>query len=174
MKTSNDLDTLRWGERALARFTPTGNVITQQTSQLVRARWRRPVTWQVQVYIEPLTGFTPAVETATFTIKFVTTVGVGQATTDIASLYSLAPGGGGIYLPIRDNGLIPGQHLQIVAVVSGLATNNAEHLLALSAFVAPVTDPAAMSELLELLAREREPAQDVVLEDWHLRPGQFR
>jgi hypothetical protein len=177
VRQRNELDTLRWGDRFPLKFNSLIASNQIATAQLVRSRWRRPVTWQVQVYIDPVQGFNaPAPEAGTFTIRFISTVGVGQATTDIVSTYTLAPVAG-VYSPIRDNGLIPAQHLNINAQVTGGSTNPGEHVLYLSAYVAPVTDPSAMAEMYELLARQAQQEnreQDVILEDWHLRPDQFR
>jgi hypothetical protein len=152
------LDTLRWGDTGDFVIPGTGPETTPRVSkQLVQASWRWPLTWAVQFNMVP--NFS-ATETATFVATFLVTVGVGQATFTYPQVYTFAPAAG-VYSPIRDQQLIPAENLQIILTsLTGVKTTTTQENFAFAVFAAPMTEPHAMTELLEEVrggrARPRE------------------
>lgn len=133
--------TLRWGDSHLVPIINAGgDVRNYATKQLVAAHWRWPLSWNVLLIVQPF--FEPG-EAATFTVAWDVVIGVGQTTQTFTLFQSVAPP----YNSIIDQRFWPAQDLQITGRVSG--NSSRQEGILLGAFVAPQTEPHAMTELLE-------------------------
>lgn len=149
-----DLDTLRWGDTETLKIAPTQNsgdfAVPQNTKQLIAAHWRWPLVWALRVIIRP--QLDPA-ETATINLAVDVVVGSGQSQATARFLYNVAPVAG-VYPPINDLQFIPACDIQAEALVLGstaLFVPNAGQSIITGLFVAPQTEPHAMTRIYEML-----------------------
>jgi len=147
-------DTLRWGETLTLPIPPGLSVEGPPISfnrQLIAAHWRWPLSWNCLVLITPQFN---ADETADLTLYLNATVGVGQAIATTVYEFDISSP----YAPQQIPLVIPAQDLQITASVSLGFLSKEPESLQLACFVAPVTEPHAMTHLLDKLRGEREEA----------------
>jgi hypothetical protein len=139
-------DTLRWGDTDHRPINKTGpaEVVAFQSRQLVNAHWRWPLTWCVVTSIQPQMA---AGEAGTFTVSIAFNVGLGQANSGFAIPFALTAAG--LYAPVFDQRFIPAQDLQINAFIVGTSTIAAQENIQISVWVAPMTEPHAMTHILE-------------------------
>lgn len=140
--------TLRWGdvqEVVGLEATFSDAARTFPTVQLNQAHWEWPLTWCWWLALVPNMA---KAETGTFKVRVDVTLGVGQAQATFPLFYALAPTGG-IYLPVTDQRFFPAQDLQLRAIVSGAASQNAPDGVTISSFLAPQTEPHAMTHMLD-------------------------
>jgi len=152
--------TLRWGdtENLIGGLNAPGTTEgagTATSKQLVAAHWRWPITWNVQfVLIPALPG-----ETQIFDVDLQLTIGVGQAMMQFDKTYVLQRTGG-VYLEILDNFNLPAQDIQSQVFINArgaqTGTNNS---IQVGMFVAPMTEPHAMTAVLDEMVRGNEEAQ---------------
>lgn len=144
------LDTLRWGDAQNATIVnPSLAAVTQvQTKQLAQARWRYPLLWGLRISIEPQMA---EGETLTFTVTYQVILGAGQTSANVYFPYTLAPTGG-IYLPITDFQQVPAQDVQVICSVSSPGGSGLTDNIRVGAFLAPLTEPHAGAELVEMLS----------------------
>ncbi len=98
-------------------------------------------------------------ETGTFTAEFLMTLGVGQGEMQTQLRYTISPTGG-VYLPQNQQMLVPAQDLQLTVRVTGTATvsnPNGQDNLLVGAFIAPQTEPHAMTAMFELTVEGKGP-----------------
>jgi hypothetical protein len=158
----SSLDTLRWGdaETLLGLETLAGVETTFISSkQLAQAHWRWPLSWSFWAMFVPMFDST---ERSTFTVITSVTLGVGQAqlTTEIRT--DLPHDAANLYHPVNLAETFPGQDIQVRCRVTGQATltnPNGVNSLAIGVFLAPQTEPHAMTEILARL--EGEPKEQV-------------
>jgi len=150
-------DTLRWGETQTLVVpvgfngdvspVPEGTTPPLVTKQMLAAHWRWPLSWVVTLIMQPAFN---ADETNTFYVQWQFTVGVGQAICTFYYLYTFAPTGG-LYTAQNVQLFTPAQDLQVNAALacpSGAVSSKPESFN-LAAFSAPVTEPHAMTHLLD-------------------------
>lgn len=147
------LSSIRWGDAENLEFvvpalalTP---IVAPTKSQLVAAHWNWPLTWTVGVVLIPQFA---ATETATFSVDLLVTMGVGASVATFPVTYTLAPVAGA-YLPVFDQKFFPSQDLQMKAQIRGVPTGpaGATENLFVGLFAAPLTEPHAMTRVLETL-----------------------
>jgi len=153
-------DTLRWGDShtftGLASYFSDTSVPSLFSRQMIAAHWRWPLSWNLWVAIVP--SF-EAETTGIITITLQTTIGIGQAIATFPIVYTLSPTSG-VYLPITDQKLIPAQDLQIIAQLDATeATKGVNDNLTIGVFVAPQTEPHAMTHLLDKMVHGERPEE---------------
>jgi hypothetical protein len=96
-------------------------------------------------------------ESATFTVQLQITLGCGQAMAQFSIPYTLAPTSG-VYLPVYDQKFLPAQDIQVGVSVQGTAnaTSPGKDTLLVGLFVAPQTEPHAMTMVLDKLDADDE------------------
>lgn len=144
------LDSIRWGDAENVSFvvpaialTP---IVAPTKSQLVHAVWHWPLTWTVAIVVIPQFIST---EGATFTLSIEVTIGVGASVASFTIPIDLAPP----YAPVFLQQFFPSQDLQMKATLRGTPTGTAgatENLF-VGLFAAPMTEPHAMTQMLESL-----------------------
>lgn len=152
--------TLRWGDTetivgGLNAPSTTEGSGQAASKQLIAAHWRWPITWNCQFILIPsLPG-----ETQVFTVDLNIIIGVGQAMMGFDKLYTLTRTAG-VYLPIMDNFQLPAQDIQAKVFVNAQGAQTGTHnSIQVGMFVAPMTEPHAMTMVLEELARGNSPDQ---------------
>lgn len=140
------LSSVRWGDAQGLELVvgPTG-IVNAQSSQLVHATWKWPLTWVVAVILIPQFQATEA-GTFTVTVQAVIGVGAGAQPFNLTYAFPAAP-----YVPVFDQKFFPSQDLQIRASVTGVSTlaPGTVEGLQVGLFAAPLTEPHAMTQLLE-------------------------
>lgn len=142
----SDLDTLRWGDTQTLAFDPgVADPKGMATRQMVSAKWRRPLGWVCNVVIAPQFN----AETGTFVFQARITQGIGGGLVTSVKTYTLAPVGG-VYDPIFDSFELAAQDIQIdVALVRTAAAVGGPESVQIGVFVAPITEPHAMTAILD-------------------------
>jgi hypothetical protein len=139
--------------------------------QLNQAHWRWPLSW---VWRLALTPQMPAVETGTFQVEIQVTIGVGQAQSTFSLFYAITKTGS-VYLPVTDSQLFPAQDIQMRAVVTGAATQaNVTDAIIIGSFLAPQTEPHAMTEILARLEGEPKDQVEWMPEGFHPQALHYR
>lgn len=157
-------DTLRWGDVESFRMR-SGENLNVTSKQLLQAHWRWPLTWTVQFIALPSIDLVN--ETSTFTLTFRVTVGVGQAQITYPLVYTFAPP---TFAQVVDQKFIPAQDLQIIATLTGtVAALVKEESMVVATFAAPMTEPHAMTHLLD----HHEGAADRLQKAEHWMPPGF-
>ena len=143
------LDTLRWGDAQNVQIVNGALAIetVSITRQLAQARWRWPLMWGLRIGITPQVGNG---ETLTFTVQYKVTIGCGQNSADMFFNYTIAPAAG-LYLPVTDFIELPAQDIQVIATVNSPGGSGVTDNFQVSAFLAPTTEPHAMTHLFEHL-----------------------
>jgi len=146
-------DTLRWGDCQNVTLVNSAlaHVVTMQSKQLAQARWRWPLLWGMRVSIEPQIA---AGETLTFTVTFQVTIGSGQNTATVSFVYLLTAANG--YAPITDFQQLPAQDIQVTCTVSSPGGSGLTDNIRVGAFLAPVTEPHAMTHVYEMMSGEAD------------------
>jgi hypothetical protein len=140
-------DTLRWGDvETLVIHAAVGEIPTLTSKQLASAHWRWPLTWTVLL---PMTAMLEPAETADVIVTIEYTVGVGQAMVTYTEDFTITHASG--YAPLSPQRFIPAQDIQIRAFVttSKTPTGLADESVQVGCMIAPMTEPHAMTELLE-------------------------
>jgi hypothetical protein len=168
------LDTLRWGDvQQVVGLEATFSDATAifKTVQLNQAHWRWPLSW---VWRLALTPQMPAVETGTFKVEIQVTLGVGQAQTTFSLFYSITKTGS-VYLPVTDSQLFPAQDIQMRAVVTGAASQaTVTDAIIIGSFLAPQTEPHAMTEMLERMQGKAPDQVEWMGEGFHPQALHYR
>lgn len=165
----SDQSNLRWGDTQTLDYKVqafrAGAPITT-SKQLVMGQWKRPLTWAMRLAIVPAI---PAGETATFTVVFLITIGVGQGVITIPFSYTLAPNAG-VYSPVTDMQILPAEHVQITCQVFGAPTaaNGTEQSFQVGAFIAPYTEPHGSERMYEWM--QPSPEENAAAPHW-MPPG---
>lgn len=149
------LDTLRWGDAETLNLLGTGafaNIVKSASKQLVKANWRWPLMWGLRIVIVPQLA---QGETATFTVTFTVTIGVGQNSMDALFAYTIAPTAGVYPICINDLIEIPAADIQVTAKLTGAPGVGLVDNFQVGAFVAPTTEPHAGAHLLDLATGEQ-------------------
>jgi hypothetical protein len=150
-----ELDTVRWGD-IFSFVIPisTGAIFTLPLSsshQLAKCKWRWPLTWQAVT----ITTMTPgAGETASFEVIYTFTIGVGGGQASMIRGVSLTAADG--YSQKSDLFQLPGQDIQVSSTFfsAGILTGTTPGNLQTAAFLAPVTEPHVMTEMLRHMTGE--------------------
>jgi|SRR5215472_11797878 len=149
----SDVDTLRWGDTDSVTFFTVGSgtlVLVKDTKQLLHAHWERPLTWQLLVVI---TADLPVTEHGTFIVTLHLTIGVGGGMKQVNIPITITPVAGAFAANIT-NIPIPAQDVQLFATID--ATGNTQETLPetwnLSAFIAPLTEPAGYTDTRNYIA----------------------
>jgi hypothetical protein len=149
----SDIDTMRWGDTQSlplvnAQVDPeTGGAIIA-SSQMLNAKWQRPITWRLMVSVNPLIA---AVDDAsTLTVVVTLFVGVGQANQQVPlAVLSFGPG---TYVGETQFFDVPAETMQLQFTVladPGVVSDGS--VVVVTAMAAPVTDPRAIADVRELL-----------------------
>jgi hypothetical protein len=143
------LDTLRWGDSipiVLVGAGAKGNV-SSGLRQIVKAQWRWPLLWAFRPVISVQSTDPTAPQ---FVVTYTVTIGSGQNSSDIPFEYTMIPSFG-VYPTTTDFIELPASDIQIVASVfnNNLLTLGQQSVINVGAYLAPVTEPHAMTELLE-------------------------
>jgi len=148
-------DTLRWGDTLVVPNLATLNATETSpsssfTKQLVAAHWRWPLVWVCHLVVQPnLQG-----ETQTFLINLLLNLGCGQGVIPFTRQYTLAPPytaltGPSTITDLSDTFQLPGQDIQAQVSVSTVGndqpTGSTAQALTIGFFVAPLTEPHAMT-----------------------------
>jgi hypothetical protein len=176
-------DTLRWGDtRALTTLTELnaseGHLTTLESGQLTNAHWRWPLVWQCQLIITP--NLPAQVELETFEFALVIQIGVGQAVDTLVKNYTMAPAAiTGQYSPVTDSFQLPAQDIQAQIIVSVLGgsqpTGPTNESIQCSFFVAPLTEPHAMTHMLNHMTKhDVDPGPEWMSEGFHEQPLRYR
>lgn len=156
------LDTLRWGDNIPVTLTGlTGFAgLTQATSQkqIAKAQWRWPLLWGLRIIVSVQSADPAAPD---FTIQFQVTIGSGQNSSTATFTYTTANTGIGVYPIITDFIELPAQDVQVTAMVTSTKALGADvtSTVYVGAYLAPTTEPHAMTELLDLAKGEPEGAR---------------
>jgi hypothetical protein len=143
------LSSIRWGDaQGLELNVGATGIVNASSSQLVHATWHWPLTWTVAVILIPQFQ---ATEAGAFTVTIQAVLGVGQAAQPFALTYAFAAPP---YTPIFDQRFLPSQDLQLKATVTGVSTLGPGTVegLQVGLFAAPMTEPHAMTRMLEELS----------------------
>jgi hypothetical protein len=149
----SEIDTLRWGDvqsiSGLQKMVAETSIVLK-TKQMISARWRWPLVWVLRVAFVPQFA---ADESGTFTITVTVQLGTGGGLLEFPFFYTLAPQPDGSYRAITDAQLIPAQDCQVfVSVTSSTATGTSLDTLLVGAWMAPETEPHAMTRMHDMLA----------------------
>jgi hypothetical protein len=150
------LDTLRWGDSRAIVFTAQSgdNIPAFPIIQLVKAQWRWPLLWGLRLVIVPSFD---ATETAAFSVAVQVTLGAGQNSTTATFTYALTHP-----YPVCVNDFIelPASDIQVTATLTGVpAANDVQENVTIGAYVAPTTEPHAMTHLFEALVEKAPQGQ---------------
>lgn len=163
-------DTLRWGDTLVQPFSGGADLSAggQGTKQVVSARWRYPISWKLMCMatIQP-----PAGETATFNVRPLVVVGSGQGQMQIRlPPLVLAPPYGDVVAFFT----IPAQDLQVRFLLEGVsdAVAGNQGNIQVGAYVAPITEPHAMTHLADGFMRDERFAQEARQGGW-MQPAGF-
>jgi hypothetical protein len=148
----SDVDTLRWGDAFSFQFSnaATGrNATVNLNRQLAQARWRWPIQWGLRVIIVPHFN---ADEAGDVTVNVLVTVGSGQNSTTAVFSYLVAPTAGVYPVCINDFQQIPASDVQVTAqLLTGQITSATLETLEVGIYLAPVTEPHAMTRMYEAM-----------------------
>jgi hypothetical protein len=173
----SSLDTLRWGDSETLLGLETlagGESSTVLSKQLAQAHWRWPLSWSFWAMFVPMFDST---ERATFTVITSVTLGVGQAqlTTEIRT--DIAHDASNLYHPVNLAETFPAQDIQVRCRVIGqasLTTPGGQDSLAIGIFLAPQTEPHAMTEILARLEGEGKDQVEWMREGFHPQALHYR
>jgi hypothetical protein len=129
-------ETLRWGDSQTLAWVGGGGAnpapILVASKQLLQAAWHWPAAWAVLLVMIPQLA---AGESATFSVTWQVTVGVGQATMTYPLTYTFASP----YTSQSAQLVIPAENIQASATVSGTPAAAGAASFVVAAFAAPIT-----------------------------------
>src|SRR5580693_9367395 len=138
----SDIDTMRWGDTQAIEFSagindPESGTQSATSSQMLNAKWQRPITWRLMVSVAPQVAGVDTASVLTVTVGLF--VGVGQAN-QVVPLdtfeFSATP-------PLSFDGITRFYANPPVASDGTVVT--------VTAMAAPVTDPRGIVDIRELL-----------------------
>jgi|HubBroStandDraft_3_1064219.scaffolds.fasta_scaffold00119_14 hypothetical protein len=152
----SDIDTMRWGDTQAIELSagiidPESGTQSATSSQMLNAKWQRPITWRLMVSVAPQVAGVDTASVLTVTVGLF--VGVGQAN-QVVPLdtfeFSATP-------PLSFDGItrfydIPAEtmQLQFVAFANPPVASDGT-VVTVTAMAAPVTDPRGIVDIRELL-----------------------
>lgn len=153
------LDTLRWGDNIPVQLTGAAALVGISSSssrqQIAKAQWRWPLLWGVRfiVSVQSADAGQPA-----FTVKYQVTIGSGQNSSTCEFDLTSTPTAVGAYPLVTDFEQLPACDVQVTAVVSSSVALGAgvTSTIYAGAYLAPVTEPHAMTEMLEHMRGDAE------------------
>lgn len=159
MSREEALDTLRWGDnipvqlKGVAAFVGISSSSSRQ--QIAKAQWRWPLLWGIRfiVSVQSQDGGSPA-----FTVKYQVTIGSGQNSSTCEFDLTSTPTAVGVYPLVTDFEQLPACDVQVTAVVSSsvaLAVGVTSTIYC-GAYLAPTTEPHAMTEMLDHMRGDAE------------------
>lgn len=159
----SDFDTMRWGDTQTiqlvnaSELTETGFSV-YRTSQMLNAKWQRPLLWKLMLSVAPVIDAADAGAGLLLDVLVSLFVGVGQANAQIplatfAFTNATIPPYAGQVL-FYD---IPAEAIQVqfTAATSIAIPSTSTSYISVSAFAAPFTEPRVLTDIRELTRRDR-------------------
>lgn len=152
------LDTLRWGDNIPVQLTGTAALVgisSGSSRQIAKAQWRWPLLWGVRfiVSVQSADAGQPA-----FTVSFQVTIGSGQNSSTCEFDLTSTPTAVGAYPLVTDFEQLPACDVQVTASVksSVALAVGVTSTIYVGAYLAPTTEPHAMTEMLDHVRGDAE------------------
>lgn len=153
MRQGEALDTLRWGDNIPIALEGSAALVGvssgKSNQQVAKAQWRWPLTWGLRI-VATVVGADPL--SPAFDVTYEVTIGSGQnSSTATFGPYTITPTAVGVYPTVTDFIQLPAQDVQVTATVvsdKALSVGIVSTVYA-GAYLAPITEPHAMTELLD-------------------------
>ncbi|HZZ54783.1 MAG TPA: hypothetical protein VFE26_10925 [Trebonia sp.] len=149
----SDIDTMRWGDtqtlEPLNAVTTDVNSQVVTSSQMLNAKWQRPVTWRLMLSVAPSIAGEDTASTLTVFVTLFVGVGQANAPVPLATLTFTDADGFAGQTVFFD---IPAETMQVqFTAVFDPSVASTGSVVQVTAMCAPITEPRVMADVRELL-----------------------